>query len=85
MVLVVDKQERNYIYDKNLTVLEEDLDPQQFFRVNRQHIVNIDVIKSFRRYERVKLEVKLNLQNYAYPIIISQHTAPHFKKWMYEA
>lgn len=85
IVYVIDKQDHKYLYDKNLAELEAELDPQEFFRINRQYIVNIDAIRSFKPYERVKLEVKLNTDNNTHTIIVSQQTAPLFKKWIYDA
>jgi DNA-binding LytR/AlgR family response regulator len=81
----VDKWNKKYIADKNLGELEEDLDNTIFFRANRQYIVNINYIKGFKSYEKVKLQVDLNLPELNYCIIISQETAPAFRKWMLEA
>jgi DNA-binding LytR/AlgR family response regulator len=85
VVYVVDKWNKKYIADKNLGELEEDLDHTIFFRANRQYIVNINFIKGFKSYEKVKLQVDLNLPELNYCIIISQETAPAFRKWMLEA
>jgi len=85
VVYVVDKWNKKYIADKNLGELEEDLDRAIFFRANRQYIVNINFIKGFKSYEKVKLQVDLNLPELNYCIIISQETAPAFRKWMLEA
>jgi DNA-binding LytR/AlgR family response regulator len=85
IVYVVDKWNKKYIADKNLGELEEDLDNTIFFRANRQYIVNINYIKGFKSYEKVKLQVDLNLPELNYCIIISQETAPAFRKWMLEA
>ena len=85
VVYVVDKWNKKYIADKNLGELEEDLDNAIFFRANRQYIVNINYIKGFKSYEKVKLQVDLNLPELNYCIIISQETAPAFRKWMLEA
>ncbi|HMG67850.1 MAG TPA: LytTR family DNA-binding domain-containing protein [Chitinophagaceae bacterium] len=85
MVYVVDKCGKKYISDKNLGELEEDLDNSIFFRVNRQYIVNINYIKGFKSYEKVKLQLDLVLPELNYSIIISQETAPAFRKWMHEA
>lgn len=84
IVFVLTKKGQKYLYDKNLAGLEEELDPMKFFRINRQYVVHVDSIKSFRPYDRVKLELKLHLENFP-PLIISQQTAPLFKKWIYEA
>lgn len=35
---------REYPIDQSLTCLEEELDPDHFFRVNRQVMVNIDAV-----------------------------------------
>jgi len=85
IVYVVDKWGKKYIADKNLGELEEDLDNAVFFRANRQYIVNINFIKGFKSYEKVKLQVDLILPELNYSIIISQETAPAFRKWMLEA
>lgn len=85
IVYVVDHTGRKYLADKNLTDLEEELDDSMFFRANRQYIVNINFVKGFKAYEKVKLLVDLTLQEINHCIIISQETAPAFRKWMYEA
>src|SRR5215203_73600 len=55
IVYVIDKTGRKYLVDKNLSDLEADLDNKTFFRVNRQYIINLHYIRSFKAYERVKL------------------------------
>jgi len=85
IVYVVDQWGKKYLVDKNLGELEEDLDNAIFFRANRQYIVNINYIKGFKPYEKVKLQVDLVLPDLNYSIIISQETAPAFRKWMHEA
>jgi DNA-binding LytR/AlgR family response regulator len=58
-----------------------------FFRANRQYIININHVRSFRVYEKVKVKVDMNPTelNDEYFIIISQETVPEFKKWIYTA
>jgi DNA-binding LytR/AlgR family response regulator len=85
VVYVVDRLEKKYLTDSNLLELEEELDPLVFFRANRQYIININFIKSFRAYEKVKIKLDLNLTELNHCIIVSQETAPHFRKWIYEA
>ena len=85
IVYVIDKNGRKYLADKNLADLEEDLDKKTFFRVNRQFIVNINYIRSFKTYERVKLQVELTPSDINYFIVVSQETAPHFRKGISES
>ena len=85
IVFVLDKEGKKYMVDKNLSDLEEELDRDTFFRVNRQYILNINFVKSYKSYDRVKLQVDLHISHPAHNIVISQETAPLFKKWIYEA
>jgi DNA-binding LytR/AlgR family response regulator len=84
LVYVVDKDNRKYIVDKHLADLESDLDRNVFFRVNRQYIVNIAFIKSYKTYEKVKLQVDLLMPELNHQIIISQEMAPNFRRWISE-
>lgn len=85
IVYVTDNQGKKYMTEKNLAELEKELDPQLFFRVNRQYIININYIKGFKSFEKVKLKVDLVLPELPHQIIVSQETAPEFRKWIYEA
>lgn len=85
VVYLIDKQKSKYIYDRNLSILESELDPGVFFRVNRKYIVNINFIKSYKTFEKVKLSIELTIPEMAHQIIISQETAPAFKKWLADA
>ncbi len=85
IVYVVDRIGKKYLTDKNLSELEETLDTNIFFRANRQYIININFIKGFKSYEKVKLQVDLTLPELNHNIIVSQETAPQFREWMYNA
>lgn len=84
LVFIIDKDGKKYISDKKLSELEEELEPTTFFRANRQYIVNIGFIKSYKSYEKVKLQVDLTLSSLNHHIVISQETAPDFRRWMNE-
>ena len=85
LVYVIDRDSKKYSIDKTLSELEEELDDSIFFRVNRQYIVNLNFIKGFKAYQKVKLLVDINVLQLEKPVIISQHLAPAFKKWMNDA
>ena len=82
VVYLIDRQRTKYIYDKNLSISEAELDPTIFFRANRKYIVNINYIKSFRSYEKVKLLLEFSIPDIIHQVIISQETAPDFRKWL---
>lgn len=85
VVYVLDRWGKKYLADKNLAELEEELDEKTFFRANRQYIVNINFIRGFKSYEKVKLIVDLTLSDINHCIIISQEMAPQFREWMHNA
>lgn len=61
--------------------LEEQLDPEVFFRANRQHIIGINSIKGIHNFFNGKLKVTL-LKHPAAEILISREKAATFKQWL---
>jgi len=84
IVYVLDRDGRKYICDQNLSDLEDMLDTHNFFRANRQYIVNISFIKGYKAHEKVKLSLDLLCSEIHQPIVVSQETAPYFKQWIRE-
>jgi DNA-binding LytR/AlgR family response regulator len=85
LVYVIDRLSKKYTSDRTLSELEEELDEEIFFRANRQYIVSINYIRSFKPYEKVKLLLGIIIPEISHSIIISQENAPVFKRWMREA
>jgi len=85
LVFAVDLYSKKYMCDKTLSELENDLDDTIFFRANRQYILNISYIRSFKPYEKVKLLVGMVIPEINHSIVISQETAPVFKRWLRDA
>jgi DNA-binding LytR/AlgR family response regulator len=70
-----------YILDYNLDELEQMLEPQTFFRANRQFILHIRSVKNIHTYFNHKL--KLTLQPPAdEEVLVSREKATEFKLWM---
>ncbi len=86
------KEVLNYIYlfsgeryqldMDTLDEVEEVIDPTQFYRANRQYIINVDAIQSVRPVENSKLTIRLKEPNNKFDIDMSREKAPAFKKWM---
>ncbi|QEC44414.1 LytR/AlgR family response regulator transcription factor [Pseudobacter ginsenosidimutans] len=83
IVYAVDGSGKKYLADKKLSELEAELNTDLFFRANRQYIIGLNFIKGFKPFEKVKLQVDLTVSDVL--VIISQETAPAFRKWMSEA
>jgi DNA-binding LytR/AlgR family response regulator len=84
LVFAVDKEGKRYMIDRKLGELESELDGEVFFRANRQYIVNVEFIRGYKTYERVKLQVDLSMPGLNHHIVISQEMAPVFRKWINE-
>jgi DNA-binding LytR/AlgR family response regulator len=78
--LITFSGEKHMVDYVTLEEIEELLDPNLFYRANRQSIVHIDAIQSIRPYENQKLTLMLKA-----PIKmeqdVSREKAPSFKKW----
>lgn len=61
--------------------LEKELDPDVFFRANRQFFICVESIKSITNYFNAKLKVQLRLDPDR-EVIISREKSPLFKQWM---
>lgn len=66
---------------QTLEELEEQLDPDQFFRANRQYIININSLDSIHNHFHGKLKVVIRNQA-QHEILISKEKAPLFKQWL---
>lgn len=74
-------QEESLVVSKPLSNLEALLDPQQFRRVNRQYIVNIEAVRQIRPHYKGKLLLTLE-PSCGEEIIISQEQASLMKEWL---
>ncbi|GAB3493327.1 LytTR family DNA-binding domain-containing protein [Spirosoma knui] len=72
--------ERHIVDFTTLEEIEDVLNPNQFYRANRQHIVNIEAINRVRLHENQKLTLLLKAP-LKLEIDISREKAPIFKKW----
>lgn len=61
--------------------LEDELDPSEFFRVNRQYIIHINSVSKVLNGDNGKLKVILR-HNCPVEIFVSREKAPLFKKWL---
>ncbi|CAN5381332.1 LytTR family DNA-binding domain-containing protein [soil metagenome] len=75
--------EEMFIAERNLEELEEQLNPKDFFRANRQFIVSFQAIKSNHQHFNGKIKVILTLPTKE-EIIVSRERASQFKAWLGE-
>jgi DNA-binding LytR/AlgR family response regulator len=70
-----------YPMDHNLDALEEMLDPQHFFRINRQYLINLKAIEEMKIYSKARVIVRLNPPVKEAPVVSSERAAD-FKLWL---
>jgi len=71
---------RGYIVDYTLDELSQQLDPEKFFRANRQFIVNFPSIKAVHKWYKGKLKLDTYLSTDD-EITISAERSSQFKEW----
>lgn len=73
--------DRNYLLDTTLELLENELEPRTFFRINRKFFVNIHAIKDMVSYTNSRLQIKLKTFN-ADEVIVARERVKDFKEWL---
>lgn len=78
-IVYLQTQERTYPSDFTLDELEDVLDKKNFFRVNRQFIINSDYIKNIHTSPNYKVELEFQPQE---EITVSRDRVKDFKDWL---
>lgn len=74
-------ENRNYLIDSTLEILEQELDMKDFFRVSRKFIVPLTAIKEIQIYTNSRL--KVILPSYKEDeVIVSREKVQDFKAWL---
>ena len=75
-------ENRDYLLETTLELLEQELEPAKFFRVSRKYYVNINAIKDIVAYTNSRLQIKLNAAFNDHEIIVSRERVRDFKRWL---
>ena len=81
LTFVVTKNNKEYVLDFALDKLCEQLDPDMFFRTNRQTLVSVDAIQRIEPYFLGKAVVH-GLPPFKDKIIVSKDKIAAFKVWL---
>lgn len=75
------EKNKNYDLDYSLDHIQKMLNPELFFRINRNFLVNINFISEIISYSTSRL--KLKLENCSDEnLIVSRDKVPEFKEWL---
>jgi DNA-binding LytR/AlgR family response regulator len=72
---------KNYALDYSLDQLQKRVDPELFFRINRNFMVNINCIAEIISYSTNRLKLKLKSFNDE-GLIVSRDKVSEFKQWL---
>lgn len=70
-----------FLLPKNMETIENEIDPNLFYRVNRQYIVSYKHIKEIEHYGGRKIEIIMKVP-VKETILVSKEKATEFKNWM---
>ena len=74
-------EKREYPVNFSLENLKDQLQPDNFCKINRQFIISIDAIKRVHSYFNGKLKLEIK-PSHAIDVIIGKDKAASFKRWM---
>jgi len=74
------KSGKKYVLNHSMSQLEDVLDPNGFFRINRSEIINIDYIERLEPYFNDRLSIKVVDSNEK--LITSTSRTPELRKWI---
>jgi len=72
---------KNYDLDYSLDQVQKMVDPEQFFRINRNYIINLDSITDIVGYSSNRLRVMLKNFDHL-DLIVSRDKTTEFKRWL---
>ncbi|WP_417366390.1 LytR/AlgR family response regulator transcription factor [Flavobacterium beibuense] len=72
---------RDYLLDGTLELLEGELDPAKFYRVSRKFIISVNAIKDIVMYTNSRLKLVLNTYD-GDEVIVSRERVNDFREWL---
>ncbi len=75
------KDKNRFIIDYTLEQVEQLIDPNRFFRINRKYLISLDAVKDIVTYSNSRLRLVLH-QTDDMDVIVSREKVQDFKKWL---
>jgi two-component system response regulator LytT len=72
---------RNYLVESTLEILEQELDPKEFYRISRKFIIPLKAIKEIIIYGNSRLKVVLPSYT-TDDVVVSREKVSDFKNWI---
>lgn len=81
LVYLQTKGNKKYLMDQTLDEINKELDPEKYYRANRQYILNYAAIEAVHKFGKSKLLVETTF-DHEEQIIVSSEKATAFKQWL---
>jgi len=72
---------KNYLLDYSLEQIENMLNPERFFRINRKYIITLESIKDIISYSNSRLKIVFT-QPVDEDVVVSRDRVADFKQWL---
>tara|TARA_Y100000385_G_scaffold291755_2_gene372015 strand:- start:1154 stop:1909 length:756 start_codon:yes stop_codon:yes gene_type:complete len=73
---------RRHLYAQTVAQLEQELDEEIFFQINRKQIININSVNKIHPYLNQRLKLDLGRNNGGVDFIVSRNRTMEFKHWV---
>ena len=80
-LFAITEEGKKYYYDATLAQLENELNPDLFFRANRRYFINKHFISEIKTISRSRLLIKMT-EGVSDEIVVSYSRSKEFKKWI---
>lgn len=80
-VYIRTKKNEDLLIDQTLETIEQEIDPYNFFRLNRKIISHISAIKEMIPYSKSRLKIEL-IPAFPEEVIVSYNNTGNFMKWI---
>lgn len=80
-IVLVAKDGQQYLLENTLDRLAQRLDPDQFFRINRQYIIHLNAISNMEPFDTIRLRIDTAPASKE-PVVVSSKRMKAFKEWL---
>ncbi len=81
IVFLIDREGNRFVINSTMEKIESEVNPRDFFRLNRKIIIHADAIDQIKPFHNSRLKLQLKGINNAEEIIISRERVADFKQW----
>jgi DNA-binding LytR/AlgR family response regulator len=81
VTFIVNAQNERYLLENTLEELESQLDPTEFFRINRKMILSTGCIARIEPYTNNRLLLNVS-PDFSEEVVVSRHRTSEFKSWL---